>query len=177
MPAYRRLMGLAAFAAFIATILAANWAIAHIGLVPVGFGLVAPAGVYFIGLTFTCRDILQNTWGRAWSVVAILLGAGLSVAVAPGFALASGCAALFGELADFSVYTPLLRRGWIKALIPANLAGLAVDSAVFLWLAFGSLSLIEGQIMGKLWMTVLAVVVLSPIRRWYVLSPHAAAPG
>lgn len=167
----RRIAGGAAFAGFIASVFLANWLIAHVGLVGVGFGLVAPAGVYAIGLTFTCRDLLQNTWGRQWSLAAILVGALLSYLVAPSFAVASAAAALFGELADFSVYTPLLRRGWIRALVPANLAGLAVDSAVFLWLAFGSLHLIEGQIVGKLWMTVLAVVILLPLRRWYALTP------
>jgi queuosine precursor transporter len=167
----RRLVGGVAFALFIATIFAANWAIQTFGLVGVGFGLVAPAGVYFIGLAFTCRDVLQNTWGRVWSLVAILLGAGLSALVAPGFALSSALAALLGELADFAVYTPLLRRGWIRALIPANVAGLVVDSAVFLSLAFGSLRFIEGQIVGKAWMTLLAVLVLYPVRHRYALRP------
>ena len=37
-------------AGYIGTIFAANWAIQRFGLVPVGFGLTAPAGVYFAAL-------------------------------------------------------------------------------------------------------------------------------
>lgn len=170
----RRVVGLAAFGLFIGTIIAANWAIARFGFVPVGFGLVAPAGVYFIGLAFTCRDIVQNTLGRLFSLGAIAVGAAVSAAITPRFALASGLAALLGELADFAVYTPLYRRGWVRSLIPANIAGLLVDSAVFLWLAFGSLQFIEGQALGKFWMTAAAVLVLYPTRRAYALRPSAA---
>ena len=172
----RRVAGLVAFSAFIATVFLANWAIVHIGIVWVWPGLRAPAGVYFIGVAFSCRVVLQNTWGRAWSLVAILIGAARSYLIAPGFAVASATAACLGELADFTVYTPLLHRGWIRALIPANIAGLIVDSAVFLWLAFGSLSLIPGQVVGKAWMTVLAVLVLWPLgRRYALLAPGRAA--
>src|ERR1700746_753847 len=98
----------------IGTVVGANWAINRFGLVGVGFGLTAPAGVYFIGLTFTFRDILQNTIGRAWSLAAILVAAALSAYLSPHIATASAVAALLGELADFSVYTPLYKRGWIK---------------------------------------------------------------
>jgi hypothetical protein len=56
--------------------------------------------------------------------------------------------------------------------VPANLAGCVVDSLVFLSIAFGSLSLLSGQVLGKAWMTGLAVLVLSPLRRWYVLTPR-----
>ena len=42
---------------YIATIFAANWAISTFGIIPVGFGLLALAGVYFAGLTFTLRDL------------------------------------------------------------------------------------------------------------------------
>ena len=45
---------------YIATIFAANWAIVTLGPVPVGFGLVAPAGVYFAGLAFTLRDLSRH---------------------------------------------------------------------------------------------------------------------
>ena len=97
----RRLaVGVAAFLAFAASIVAANWAIAHIGFAPVGFGLLAPAGVYFVGLTFTLRDIIQNVVGRWWVLPAIAVGAALSFVVAPSFAIPSGLTFLFSELAD-----------------------------------------------------------------------------
>lgn len=145
---------------YIATIFAANWAIETFGFVPVGFGLMAPAGVYFVGLAFTFRDLAHESVGRKWVAVAILIGAGLSAFVSPQFALASGVAFLLSELADFAVYTPLRERGWLRAVALSNIVGLIVDSALFLWLAFGSLEFIAGQIVGKGWMTVLAVALL-----------------
>lgn len=152
-------------AGFIVTVFAANWAIATFGLVPVGFGLVAPAGVYFAGLAFTLRDLTQDRLGRRAVVVAIIVGAWLSAAVSPKFALASGVAFLVSELADFAIYTPLRLRGWLRAVAASNLVGSVVDSALFLWLAFGSIGYLPGQVVGKLWMTALAVVVLASARR------------
>ena len=150
---------------YIATIFAANWAIARFGLVPVGFDLVAPAGVYFAGLAFTLRDLTQDQLGRVWTVVAIVVGAALSALVSPQFALASGAAFLFSELADFLVYTPLREHRWLGAVAVSNLVGLTIDSLLFLWLAFGSLDFLMGQVVGKAWMTVLAVLVLWAWRR------------
>lgn len=150
---------------YIATIFAANWAIATFGLVPVGFRLLAPAGVYFAGLAFTLRDLTQDALGRWWTIAAILAGAALSALVSPQFALASGLAFLFSETADFFVYTPLQERHWLRAVAASNVAGLIVDSALFLWLAFGSLDFLPGQILGKVWMTAAAVAVLWLWRR------------
>jgi queuosine precursor transporter len=152
-------------AAYIATILAANWAIQTFGLVPVGFGLMAPAGVYFVGLAFTFRDLAQEFVGRRWIVAAILIGASLSAIVSPAFALASGVAFLLSELADFAIYTPLRERGWLRAVAVSNAVGLVVDSILFLTLAFGSLEFLPGQIVGKAWMTLLAIAVLWSVRR------------
>lgn len=150
---------------FIATILGANWALQTFGLVPVGFGLVAPAGVYFAGLAFTLRDLTQDRLGRGITVLCVMLGAGLSALVSPQFALASGGAFLASELSDLAVYTPIRQRHWLAAVAASNTVGLLVDSALFLWLAFGSLDFLAGQIVGKVEMTVLTVVVLSQFRR------------
>ncbi len=145
---------------YIAVIVLANWAIQTFGVVPVGPGLVAPAGVYFAGLAFTLRDLTQDGLGRGWAVAATVLGAAVSALVSPTFALASGTAFLVSELADLAVYTPLRERCWLGAVVASNVVGLIVDSALFLWLAFGSLDFLAGQIVGKGWMTLLAVAVL-----------------
>ena len=158
---------------YVATIFAANWAIASFGVVPVGFGLVAPAGVYFAGLAFTFRDLVQEYLGRVATVVAIAAGAGLSALVSPQFAVASGIACLVSELLDFAVYTPLRRRHWLGAVAASNLVGFAADSALFLTLAFGSLDFLAGQLAGKAWMTAFAVLLLWLIRR----QRAAHAPG
>jgi queuosine precursor transporter len=150
---------------YIAVIVLANWAIQTFGVVPVGFGLAAPAGVYFAGLAFTLRDLVQEQLGRTWTILAIVVGAGLSALVSPQFALASGIAFLVSELADLAVYTPLRQRHWLAAVALSNTVGLAIDSALFLTLAFGSLDFLAGQIVGKLWMTLLAVALLWTLRR------------
>ena len=154
-----------ALVCYLLTIVAANIAITVFGLVPVGFGLVAPAGVYFAGLAFTLRDTVQDTAGRRWAVAAILVGAALSALLSPQLAVASGVAFLLSELADFAVYTPLKARTWVAAVALSNTVGLVIDSALFLWLAFGSLDFLTGQIVGKAWMTALAVALLALWRR------------
>ena len=157
---------------FIATIFCANWAIATYGLVPVGPALVAPAGVYFAGLAFTFRDLAQERVGRRWIAAAIVVGAVISGLVSTKFALASGVAFLVSELLDFAVYTPLRRRNWIGAVVASNIVGLVADSIIFLALAFGSLEYLPGQVVGKAWMTLLAVFVLWLLRRSVAPSPE-----
>ena len=55
-------------AAFLGTIVAANYAVTEWPDAPVGFGLTAPAGVYFAGLAFILRDELQDVGGRVAGV-------------------------------------------------------------------------------------------------------------
>jgi uncharacterized PurR-regulated membrane protein YhhQ (DUF165 family) len=160
-------IGLAAVILYIATIFAANWAIERYGPVSVGFGYMAPAGVYFAGLAFTLRDITHDTLGRVFVLVAILIGAALSSLVSTDFALASGVAFLVSELADFAVYTPLRERNWLGAVAASNVVGLIADSVLFLWIAFGSLDFLTGQIIGKVWMTVAALALLAVWRWWW----------
>jgi len=168
--------GIAAIAAYIGTIFAANWAIERFDFVPVGFGYEAPAGVYFAGLAFTFRDLTQAMLGKGWVVVAIVVGAVLSGFVSTSFAVASGVAFLVSEAADFAVYTPMQRRGWIRAVAASNVIGLVVDSALFLWLAFDSLDFLQGQVIGKTWMTILAVALLAPVRS-RMQAAEAASPA
>jgi queuosine precursor transporter len=161
-------------AAYIATIFCANWAIATFGLVPVGFGLLAPAGVYFAGLAFTFRDLTQDQLGRRWTYLAIIVGAALSGLVSGPLALASGTAFLVSETADLLVYTPLKERHWLAAVGASNVVGLIIDSALFLFLAFGSLEFLAGQVVGKFEMTILAVAALWAYRE--ILARHTQGP-
>lgn len=156
---------LIALAAFIATVFGANWALANFGIVPIGFGLSAPAGVFFAGLAFSARDWLHEMGGRLWVVGAILAGAFLSWWIEPTFAVASGVAFMLSEFLDFMVYTPLRKRGWMRAVAASNVVGTVADSVLFLLLAFGSLQFIEGQIVGKTYMTILAIAAVWLYRR------------
>lgn len=151
---------------FVGTVFAANWAITRFGLVPVGFGLMAPAGVYFAGLAFTLRDLLHE-WSGVWAVLAAIgAGAAVSALVAPPeLVVASAVAFGLSELADMAVYAPLRRRRWWLAVALSNVVGLVLDSAIFLWLAFGSLEFLAGQVVGKGWMTLVAILLLAGFRR------------
>lgn len=162
------------FAAYVASIVAANATLAYVGLIPVGFGLMAPAGVLWAGLSLTLRDLLQDSLGRYWAFAAIFVGAALSWLVAPSFALASGMAFLLSELADFWVYTPIRERHWLTAVAASNTVGLLVDSCLFLWMAFGSLEFLAGQVWAKLVVTVVTVAVLWLWKRRDIHVPGAA---
>lgn len=154
------------FVVYIATVVAANWMISVVGLVPVGFGLVAPAGVYAAGLALTTRDLTQDSLGQRWVIVAIVAGAALSALLSPALALASGAAFLVSEVADFAVYTPLRQRRWLIAIVASNAVGALIDSALFLWLAFGTLDFLVGQLVGKGWATLGAVLFLGVWRTY-----------
>ena len=158
-------------AAYLATIVAANWALDRWGIVPVGFGLAAPAGVYFAGLTFGLRDALHETTGRRWVLAAIAAGTVLSALVDPQLAVASGAAFAVGELADLAIYEPLRRRQWPVAVAVSNLAGSILDSVLFLALAGLPLVLWRGQVLGKAYMIAAALPVV-----WWSRRHRRAVP-
>jgi uncharacterized PurR-regulated membrane protein YhhQ (DUF165 family) len=157
-------------AAFAATIPAANWLIGNVGttcvpngpcLIPVGFGLMAPSGVLMIGLALVLRDLVHEAAGLRGSLFAIAIGGVLSWFIAPApLAIASVAAFVIAELADTFVYTPLRQKNKPVAVLASGAVGAVVDSAVFLFLAFGSLAYIEGNVLGKLWMSALVALLL-----------------
>lgn len=157
----------AAGAAFIAAILAANYVTTRYGMVPVGFGLIATAGTYFAGATFILRDAVHDVAGRRAVLALILLGAGLSFAIsAPFIALASAVAFLLSESADFLVYQPLRKRGYVRAAVASNTVGALVDTVAFLAIAgFPIREAIAGQMAGKVAVTAVVVLLVAVVRR------------
>jgi uncharacterized PurR-regulated membrane protein YhhQ (DUF165 family) len=160
---------------FCLTIPAANWMIGHVGtvcvakgpcLLPVAPGVLAPSGVLLIGAALVLRDLVQRRLGVEFGIGAIIAGAAISAAIAPpALVLASATAFFLSEFADFAVYTPLARRRLVTAVVASSMAGLVVDSVVFLWLAFGSLDFLTGQIIGKAWMVLVATPLVALLRR------------
>ena len=165
-------------AAFLACILAANYATTRWGMVPVGFGLTATAGTYFAGVTFVLRDLIHDLAGRRVVLALIVAGAALSFAVsAPFIALASAVAFGLSELADLAIYQPLRRRGYVRAAVASNIVGSFVDTVAFLAIAgFPVWASLPGQMVGKLTVT-LAVVVGVVIVRALSRQPVRAAGG
>lgn len=163
-----RRLGIIALALYVGTIILANYLVEHYGIVNVGFGLMAPAGVYCAGAALVLRNIVQRTLGRPISIAAILVGAGISWWISPALATASAAAFLFSEFADFSVYTPLENRGWTPAALAGATIGAAIDSAIFLQLAFHDLTFFKGQFVGKMTMAIIAIAlwqVIESLRR------------
>lgn len=163
-------LGAVALLAYAALIVGANELIAHIGAVPVfWFGIVAPAGTYCAGAVFVARDTVQLTLGRRWVILAILCGAALSFLTSASLATASGTAFLVGELADWALFTPLRQKGRLPlAFLLGNVLGLFVDTFVFLPLAFGWTATSHywyGMALGKLWVTLPAVLAVWWLRR------------
>ncbi|MCC9739411.1 VUT family protein [Streptomyces sp. MNU89] len=160
--------GIATLIAYIATIPAANLAVTHFGAIPTGLGYVAPAGVYVVGLALVLRDLAREATGRGAILAAIAIGTVLSYLLAdPSLATASAVAFAIAETMDFAVYEPLRQRGLLIAILASNAVGLLADSLLFLYLAFGSLNYLPGQILGKTWVTLAAVIVLALLRRRY----------
>ncbi len=175
-PAHRRRReGLAFLAAFALCIPLANWMVTHVGfvcvpdgpcLVPVAPGVLAPTAVLMVGLALVLRDLVQRRlglWGAVW---AIGIGGLLSWLVAePSVIAASVAAFLFSELADLAVYTPLQKRRLVLAVVLSSIVGLTVDTVIFLYLAFGNLDFMWGQIIGKTWMVLLSIPVIQWLRK------------
>ena len=158
----RRNYGFIALVCYIAAVVAANILTAHLGLVPMGFGLVATAGTYSIGGAYLCRDFVQRWLGREWIWGAMFAGAALSYWLStPGLAVASGVTFLCAETMAYVVFAPLQRRGLLRAVFLANAVGVVADTLIFLWLAGFPLTLqvIEGQLLGK-WYVTVAVMAL-----------------
>jgi uncharacterized PurR-regulated membrane protein YhhQ (DUF165 family) len=170
-----RIEGYTYLVGFILSIPIANWMIGNVGtfcvpngpcLIPVAPGISAPSGVLMIGLALVLRDLVQRRLGKIWTIGAIAAGAILSGLVAPSaLVIASGTAFLLSELADFAVYTPLQRKRLVLAVFASSLVGLVIDSILFLYLAFGSLDFLLGQVLGKSWMVLLALPFIWLLRQ------------
>ena len=164
-----------AFGVYVGSIAGANWMISHVGrpvegahVLPVGFGLEAPSGVYLAAVTFVARDIVQRLAGLRIGVLAIVLGATISWWVSsPAIAVASGVTFLLSETCDFLVYTPLQAKHFPFAVVGSGLVADVVDSTVFLTLAGIPLAVaLPGQLVGKAWVVLAGGVLAGVLRRF-----------
>jgi queuosine precursor transporter len=163
-----------AFTVYVAAIAGSNWLITHVGipagpgvhLTPVGFGLLAPSGVWAAAISFPARDVTQRMGGRWLGILAIIAGAAISWRISnPHIAAASGLTYLCSESLDMAVYTPLQRRWFVPAVFVSGCAAIVVDSALFLHLAgIYSIPALEGLIVGKFWVILAAIPVTWALR-------------
>lgn len=171
----KRTIGWWCLCGFTLTIPIANWLIGNVGtvcipdgpcLIPVAPGLNAPSGVLMIGIALVLRDAVHENLGWRHAALGIGIGAVLSALVAPtALVLASAVAFLLSEFCDQAVYAPLRRRRLILAVILSGMVGAIIDSGAFLYLAFGNLDHLTGQIVGKMWASALAVAAIFGMRK------------
>jgi uncharacterized PurR-regulated membrane protein YhhQ (DUF165 family) len=166
-------------ALFVVLVILANW-LASAYVVPVGFGLTAPAGVYCIGAVLVLRDWLQQIGGLLRTMPLVYVAGLLSWGVAElagwtdleKVAVASVVAFTISETAEAVVFTPLRNRNLPFAVALSGTVGNALDSFVFLALAFGSQAFFLGQFVGKSEMIALGTLLTLARRRLVpVVSP------
>lgn len=145
-PKPRGAMGWVCLAVFVATIPLANWTTDAYGFRDVWLVGMIPAGTVWISVSFVARDVTQLRLGRSWALVGIAVGAVMSLVLAsPGLAWASFWAFGLSELLDTAVFTPLANRGrFVAAVLLSSVLGGALDSWLFLRIAFGSEAAADG---------------------------------
>lgn len=142
----------------LANILAANY------IIPLFFGLVVPAGVFAVAPIFTIRDKIHQKYGYKKTFLLVILAAVLSyvLSVVTGspilgkVTLASLLAFFVSESADTLIFQVMIQQSWMKKVIVSNLISCALDSVIFIWIAFGfSWSFILGQYIVKVLLSIL----------------------
>lgn len=159
---------------FIVGAATSNWAMSNIGMyngpsaprtLPIGWGMGAPSGVVLIGLMLTIRDGLHERIQPSGMAAVIFIASVVSAVVAPpAIALASGATLAVAETADALVYQRLRRQGRMWAAAASNLVSSVVDSVLFLLIAFGLQTAIEGSwalTVGKLEASLVTLVIFA----------------
>lgn len=159
-------------AAYFALVILANW-LASKYVISVGFGRVAPAGVFCIGAVLVLRDWIQQMRGLLWTMPLVYV-AGLAswgIGDAAGWtglekiAVASVVAFTVSETIEAVVFTPLRNRNLTLGVALSGTVGNALDSFLFLALAFGSQAFFVGQFVGKSEMIVAGTLLTLARRR------------
>lgn len=174
----RRLTAVLACAGFVLTVYLANWLVQHVGPVRVWpTSLLAPAGVYCIGLAFLLRDTVQRFSGQVLALAGVAGGTLLSAFLVSGrLALASATAFAASEIVGLVIFWAGGGRtaGSVRLtplVVASSAAAAALDSYVFLSIAFGSLAFFDGQVVAKLSVTALALPVVLLARKRYPTRP------
>lgn len=120
---------------YLLSILIGNLFVIWFGLIHFA-GLTFPAGVIFIGLTFSFRDFVQRYWGDwitwLWMAAASIITLTLNWEVA----VASVCAFAVSESVDWFCFK-VLKMPFYKRIYISNLFSCPLDSLIFVSIAFG----------------------------------------
>jgi uncharacterized PurR-regulated membrane protein YhhQ (DUF165 family) len=144
-------------ALFVALVLLANWLasrfVVHVPLTP----YVAPAGVFCIGGVLVLRDWMQQLAGLLRTMPLVYAAGLLSWLVGDlagwtsleKIAVASVVAFTASETVEALVFTPIRKKNLTLGVTLSATVGNALDSYLFLSLAFASTAFFWGQFWGK----------------------------
>lgn len=164
----RRVVWWATVALFLGSIVAANAATQHWGLVRLPpTDLLVTAGTFFAAATFVIRDAIHEQRGRWWAVALIIVGGLLTVLISPALALASAIAFLVSELVDLGVYQQIREYSIPAAVLLSSLIAAPVDTVLFLRIAGFPLTwqAVLGQVIVKTLVAGVVVVILAVSHR------------
>lgn len=159
--------------AFVALVILANWlASKYVVTVPLT-SYKAPAGVFCIGGVLVLRDWMQQLVGLRWTMPLVYASGLLSWVVGDlsgwtsleKIAVASVVAFTISETIEAVVFTPIRNRNLSLGVALSATVGNAVDSYVFLTIAFSSTAFFWGQFWGKNEAIALGVVLTLGRRR------------
>jgi uncharacterized PurR-regulated membrane protein YhhQ (DUF165 family) len=143
--------------AFVSLVLLANWLasayIVHVPLTP----YMAPAGVFCIGGVLVLRDWMQQLAGLGRTMPLVYAAGLLSWLVGDlagwtslqKIAIGSVVAFTVSETVEALVFTPIRDRSLTLGVALSATIGNAVDSWIFLTIAFSSTAFFWGQFWGK----------------------------
>lgn len=123
------------------------------------FTLVSPAGVIWVGLSFSFRDLSQRFWGKYKIWIWMLIATMITYMFNQNVAVASIVSFLASETIDWIIFTTL-KLPLKSRIIWSNLVAAPLDSFLFVYLAFG---LNYDAIIGQAILKVLFSMVILPI--------------
>jgi uncharacterized PurR-regulated membrane protein YhhQ (DUF165 family) len=166
-------------APFVALVLLANWlASKYVVHVPLT-SYLAPAGVFCIGGVLVLRDWMQQLVGLLPTMGLVYVTGLLSWAVGDlagwtaleKVAIGSVVAFTVSETVEAVVFTPVRRVSLSLGVALSATVGNAIDSYLFLTIAFGSTAFFRGQFWGK--NEAIAIGVLLTFARRRLTVHHA----
>lgn len=162
---------------YVALVVLANWLAATYLITVPGTHYIAPAGVLAVGAVLVMRDWIQQLRGILWALALIVVAGLLSLGSGFAFGYGTLVRVALASLAAFAVsegvfetliFTPLRKRNLTLAVALSATVGNAVDSLIFLLLAFPAIwtSLYAGNLVGKLEMIAVGVALTAARRTW-----------
>ncbi len=166
-------------AGYVGLVILANWlASAYTVDVPLT-PYTAPAGVFCIGAVLVLRDWIQQLRGLVWTMPLVYTAGLISWGVGDlagwtaleKIAIASVIAFTVSETVEAVVFTPIRNRNLSLGVALSGTIGNAVDSYLFLTIAFGSTFFFWGQFWGKSEMIAIGTVLTMMRRKLAPVAP------